>query len=60
MSTTTTWTPPQEITREAIVRASDDVLSRPELPITAREDIFRIRVADLDWDIGGMVYQPEE
>jgi hypothetical protein len=60
VSTTTTWNPPLEITREAIVRASDDVLSRPELPITAREDIFRIRVADLDWDIGGMVYQPED
>jgi hypothetical protein len=60
MSTTTIWTPPQEITKEQIVRASDDVLSGPELQITAREDIFRIHALGMDWDIGGMVYQPQE
>ncbi len=24
----------------------------------AEEDIFRIQVAEMDWDVGGMVYQP--
>ena len=60
MTAATTWTPPQQITREEIVRASDDVLARPELPITATEQVFRIRELGLDWDIGGMVYQPED
>lgn len=60
MPTATTWTPPREITREEIVRASDEILSRPALPITVTEDIFRIKVLDLDWDIGGMVYAPED
>jgi hypothetical protein len=53
-----TWEPPADVTREAIVAASDVVLARPDLPLDVREEIFRIRVHDLDWDIGGKVYQP--
>ncbi len=60
MPTTTTWNPPREFSRDEIVRTSNDVLARPELPITATEDIFRIHALGLDWDIGGMVYQPED
>jgi hypothetical protein len=60
MTTTTTWNPPQEIAREEIARISEDVLSRPDLPITATDDIFRIHVLGMDWDIGSMVYQPED
>ena len=60
MSATTTWDPPWEMTRDEIVRNSDEVLSRPDLAITNTEDVFRIRVLGLDWDIGGRVYQPED
>jgi poly(3-hydroxybutyrate) depolymerase len=48
------------VSREAIIATSDDVLARPDLPLRAREDIFRIRVLELDWDIGGMVYEPQD
>jgi hypothetical protein len=44
--------------REEIIRVSEEVLSRPERPISVREDLFRISVLGLDWDIGGMVYEP--
>ncbi|MCC7368707.1 MAG: hypothetical protein IT306_09805 [Chloroflexi bacterium] len=57
---TSTWAPPAEVTREAIVAASDRILARPDLPLEVREDIFRIRVHELDWDIGGKVYQPKD
>src|SRR5687767_11736822 len=60
MPAQTTWDPPQEITRDEIVRASEDVLARPDIPITNVEDIFRIHVLGMDWDIGGRVYQPED
>jgi hypothetical protein len=60
MPAMTTWDPPREITREEIVRSSDEVLGRPDLAITNTEDVFRIRVLGLDWDIGGRVYQPED
>jgi hypothetical protein len=60
MPAQTTWDPPQEITRDEIVRASEDVIARPDIPITNVEDIFRIHVLGMDWDIGGRVYQPED
>jgi hypothetical protein len=57
---TTPWEPPTEIARDEIVRISDEVLSRPDRPISAREDVFRLEVLGLDWDIGGMVYEPQD
>src|SRR5581483_1881411 len=57
---TTTWEPAAEYGRDEIVRASDRLLAKPDLPITAREDLFRIDVAGLGWDIGGMVYEPTD
>jgi acetyl esterase/lipase len=57
---TTAWEPPAEVGRDELIRISDEVLARPDLPITVREDVFRIRVAELDWDIGGMVYEPTD
>jgi hypothetical protein len=63
MTTTTTtaaWSPPEELAREAIVEISNAILGRADLPLDVREDIFRIRVVELDWDIGGKVYQPRD
>src|SRR5882724_7178483 len=57
---TTGWEPPAEITRESIVSASDTLLARPDLPLNVREEIFRINVHGLNWDIGGKVYEPED
>ncbi|MGH2513902.1 MAG: hypothetical protein ACRDGQ_14625, partial [Candidatus Limnocylindrales bacterium] len=46
--------------RDEIVTISDEVLARPDRPISVREEIFRINVLGLDWDIGGMVYEPTD
>jgi hypothetical protein len=51
---------PEELTRDEIVKISDAVLGRADLPLDAREDVFRIRVLELDWDIGGKVYEPAD
>ena len=52
------WTPPREVSREEVVRASETVLAKPDLKPVTQEDIFRIRVLEMDWDIGVMVYEP--
>lgn len=56
----TYWEPPTELTHEEIVAISDQVLARTDMPYTAREEIFRIRVADLNWDIATAVFTPED
>jgi len=52
------WEPPNEITRPDIVAISNEVLARPDNPYTVRDDFFRIRSLELDWDICGQVYEP--
>ena len=32
----------------------------PDRPIHVREDVFRIRELEMDWDIGVVVYEPQE
>ena len=46
------WIPPKQVTREELVKLSRDTLAKSNIPWVAREDIFRIRVLDMDWDIG--------
>ena len=48
------------VSREDIVRESDSFLSRPDLTITREEHLFAIQSAGLDWDIGVVIYQPED
>ena len=52
------WNPPSNISREEVFETSDQVLGRPDIELNIREDIFRIRVLEMDWDIGAMVYEP--
>jgi len=54
------WTPPSQLSRQKIVQDSQNVLAMPDIPLKAQENIFRIRVLEMDWDIGGMVYEPED
>jgi hypothetical protein len=58
--TTVAWAPPEELSKSEIVSISEAVLGRPDLPLDVREDIFRINVLDLEWDVGGKVYQPRD
>jgi hypothetical protein len=54
------WSPPELVSRETIVKDSEEVLSMPELRVKKTEDIFRIRTLGMDWDIGAVVYEPED
>lgn len=54
------WETPSEVSREEVVRISQHVLAMPEIRTKIWEDVFRMRVLEMDWDIGVMVYEPEE
>ncbi len=54
------WKPPQNISREECISSSRTVLAMPDIKLNQHEDILHIKVLALDWDIGGMVYQPED
>jgi hypothetical protein len=55
----TTFEPPAAISREETIALSNAVLAMPSAPVDVREDIFRIPVLGLEWDMGLMVYEPK-
>ncbi|HXG53039.1 MAG TPA: hypothetical protein VNN77_16710 [candidate division Zixibacteria bacterium] len=55
-----TWEPPEFVSREQCVRDTEEVLGMPEIPISCAEDIFRINVLGMDWDLGMVVYEPAD
>ena len=54
------WEPPAKVSKEEMAKISQTVLAMPEIKIKKTEDIFRIRAVGMDWDIGVMVYEPED
>lgn len=54
------WQPPEAVSREDTIKRSDAVLARPDVPVEIKEDIFRINVLGLDWDMGLMTYTPKD
>src|SRR3954468_17995765 len=54
------WEPPGGIGRDEVLSISDRVLAQPDLPLKQTEDIFRIRALEMDWDMGVMVYEPQD
>lgn len=58
------WTPPDSVSVEEIVAISNEVLARPDIPVRGDggyvEDIIRINVADMDWDLGMSVHEPAD
>ncbi|MEE2821957.1 MAG: hypothetical protein VYA53_03145 [Acidobacteriota bacterium] len=54
------WSPSSVISREEILSDSQTILTMPTLPLRVEEDIFRIRALEMDWDMGAMVYEPED
>lgn len=54
------WQPPVRIEKDELVRISDAILAEPDIAFSETEDIFRLRSNGMDWDIGNVVYQPEE
>jgi hypothetical protein len=57
---TAAWEPPKEISREECIKISNAILAQPDIKFKQKEDIFRINVVGMDWDMGVMVYQPED
>ena len=58
MNIDTNWEPPKTLNKEALIKISDQVLERPDIPFNETEHIFRIKALELDWDIGVMIYEP--
>ena len=54
------WNPPSRLSRQEIVETSQKILAMPDIPIHAEEEISRIRVLEMDWDIAVMVYEPQD
>ncbi len=54
------WRLPERVSREACINSSQTVLTMADMKIKQYEDVFRIRALEMDWDIGVMVYEPEE
>jgi hypothetical protein len=50
--------PPAKMDRATVLKTSQAVLAKKDIPITEREDLFRIKVLGMDWDIGVQVYEP--
>jgi pimeloyl-ACP methyl ester carboxylesterase len=54
------WEPPAVISRDAVLRLHQEVTARPSLPTRIYEDIFRLEALEMDWDIGVVIYEPED
>ena len=54
------WVPPEFVAREKIIKDSGEVLAMADIPIKKTEDVLRIRTLGMDWDIGFMVYEPQD
>ncbi len=54
------WRLPERVSREACINSSQTILTMADMKIKQYEDVFRIRALEMDWDIGVMVYEPEE
>jgi hypothetical protein len=55
-----TWQPPKRVEKDELVRISDAMLAEPDIAWSRSEDISRINANGLDWDIGTMVYAPDD
>ncbi len=58
MGSTNKWQPPEFVTREQCIKDTEEVLGISDIPIKSTEDIFRIKVLGLDWDLGMVVHEP--
>lgn len=57
---TASWTPPDFVSRDKIIQLSEETLGRPDIPFKTYEDIYRIRTAEMDWDMGAVIYEPTD
>ena len=55
-----TWEPRAVVSLEETLDLHHQVTAMPDLSIQIRQDIFRIGALEMDWDIGVVVYQPQD
>lgn len=60
MNAKSSWEPPAVVSLEETVELSNQVSSMPDFTINVREDLFRVNSLDMDWDIGVVVYEPQD
>ena len=54
------WRPPTFVPRDEVSAESNALLGAPDIPLVESEDVFRIATVGLDWDIGVMIYKPDD
>lgn len=54
------WEPPSIVSLPEVLRLNEQTMALPDLPMSVREDLFRIRELEMDWDIGVIVYEPQD
>ncbi len=47
-----------KVSRPELVKGSEEILSRPDIPIESIEVVHRVNVVDMDWDIAASIHQP--
>ena len=54
------WEPASSVSREEVLKLHHEVATRPSFPTRIYEDVFRIQSLELDWDIGIVIYEPQD
>ncbi|MGK0297044.1 MAG: hypothetical protein ACI9XC_000645 [Gammaproteobacteria bacterium] len=49
-----------KVSRSELVAGSSEVMSLPDIPFRTQQIVHRVRAVDMDWDIAGSVYEPED
>src|SRR5215470_5695601 len=60
MTAKPSWEPPSVISRSEVLKLHHEVTALANIPLRIREDIFRIHALEMDWDIGVVIYEPED
>jgi hypothetical protein len=60
MAAPSSWQPRDIISYEEVLQLHQQVTSLPDIPISVREDLFRISALEMDWDIGTVIYEPQD
>jgi len=53
------WEPPSILSRTEVVELDHEVAARRTFPARIYEDIFHIQALEMEWDIGVVIYEPQ-
>ena len=59
MSVKNVWEPPSILSRTEVVELDHEAAARRTFPARIYEDIFRIQALEMEWDIGVVIYEPQ-